>query len=227
MRRLFLSTFCALFLVMLVVSSAFADNTVTYVVKPGDTLGKIARDHGTTVNAIASLNAISNRNVIFPGEFLIIPSRLPHVLIDRPGPGEILPGSVRVTGRSTTFEGAVALQVLDRNFSVVGTGNAMGGSMGTYGNFAGDVTFAVPFAQVGYVEAFEVSARDGSAIQTDSVPVLLAPSGGRVIRYTVRFGDTLTSIARRFGVSIRAIARANHIININRIFAGQVLVIPR
>lgn len=44
--------------------------------------------------------------------------------------------------------------------------------------------------------------------------------------YTVRYGDTLYSIANRFGTSIWAIAQANNILNLNRIFVGMYLVIP-
>lgn len=44
--------------------------------------------------------------------------------------------------------------------------------------------------------------------------------------YVVRSGDTLYSIARKFGVTIAAIARANNITNTNLIFVGQTLVIP-
>jgi murein DD-endopeptidase MepM/ murein hydrolase activator NlpD len=44
--------------------------------------------------------------------------------------------------------------------------------------------------------------------------------------YTVKRGDTLTGIARRQHLSIAAITGANGITNPNRIFAGQVLVIP-
>ncbi len=46
-------------------------------------------------------------------------------------------------------------------------------------------------------------------------------------RYTVKCGDTLYSIARRFGVSVDALARINHIWNPDRIYAGQVILIPR
>jgi putative chitinase len=44
--------------------------------------------------------------------------------------------------------------------------------------------------------------------------------------YTVRWGDTLHGIARYYGVSAWAIAAANHIYNLNLIYAGQRLVIP-
>jgi len=51
-----------------------------------------------------------------------------------------------------------------------------------------------------------------------------APVSGRV--HIVRYGDTLSGIAARYGVSISSIIYANHLANPNRIFAGQRLVIP-
>ena len=45
-------------------------------------------------------------------------------------------------------------------------------------------------------------------------------------RYTVRRGDTLSSIALRQKRSVDALAQANGITDPNRIFAGQVLTIP-
>jgi putative chitinase len=51
------------------------------------------------------------------------------------------------------------------------------------------------------------------------------PPGGRTI-YVVRYGDTLSSIARTFGTTVWAISAANGISNPNCIYAGQRLVIP-
>lgn len=44
--------------------------------------------------------------------------------------------------------------------------------------------------------------------------------------YTVHWGDTLNQIAYHFGVNPWAIAHANHIYNLNLIYAGQTLCIP-
>lgn len=44
--------------------------------------------------------------------------------------------------------------------------------------------------------------------------------------YTIARGDTLGSIARRFGVGIQALMAANRISNQDRIYSGQVLTIP-
>jgi murein DD-endopeptidase MepM/ murein hydrolase activator NlpD len=44
--------------------------------------------------------------------------------------------------------------------------------------------------------------------------------------YSVRWGDTLGGVARRFGVPLGVLASANHITDPNRLRAGQVLTIP-
>lgn len=45
--------------------------------------------------------------------------------------------------------------------------------------------------------------------------------------YVVQPGDTLARISLRFGVDMWSIARANNILNLNRIYSGQYLLIPR
>lgn len=44
--------------------------------------------------------------------------------------------------------------------------------------------------------------------------------------YTVRYGDTLSGIAYRLGITVHSLAAANGIVNANRIYAGQKLAIP-
>jgi len=46
------------------------------------------------------------------------------------------------------------------------------------------------------------------------------------VRYTVQPGDTLTRIAARFGTTVAAIVEANGLVNPDRIYVGQVLLIP-
>lgn len=44
-----------------------------YTVAPGDTLASIARRHGTTIEALASINRLENRNALSVGQKLILP----------------------------------------------------------------------------------------------------------------------------------------------------------
>lgn len=57
-------------------------------------------------------------------------------------------------------------------------------------------------------------------------PVPPAPPSGYPVYHVVRWGETLTQIARRYGTTVWAIAQANGIWNVNYIRAGQVLLIP-
>ena len=45
--------------------------------------------------------------------------------------------------------------------------------------------------------------------------------------YTVRKGDTLSTLARHYGTTVHALARANRIHNPNRIYVGQRLCVPK
>jgi LysM repeat protein len=57
-------------------------------------------------------------------------------------------------------------------------------------------------------------------------PTATASPSGCTANYTVHFGDTLSAIARRFGVTVAALTAANGIANPNWIRVGQVLCIP-
>ncbi len=49
--------------------------SLDYTVQKGDTLGKIARDQGVSVSDLVEANGISNPNLIYPGQVLVIPGQ--------------------------------------------------------------------------------------------------------------------------------------------------------
>lgn len=59
------------------------------------------------------------------------------------------------------------------------------------------------------------------------IPVKQAPPPVMTVKYTVKAGDTLYSIARKYNTTVTAIAKANNITNVNSIRVGQALIIPR
>ncbi len=88
------------------------------------------------------------------------------------------------------------------------------------------------------VSAWSIAAANGMSIYSVIYPGqrLIIPFGAPVptgcgtcgqsaIYYTVRRGDTLATIGARFGVSYWTIAQLNGITNVNRIYAGRVLLI--
>ncbi len=98
-----------------------------YVVKPGDTLFSIAMRFGTTVNAIAMANNITNPNFIFAGQQLVIPSGAsygppphPPVVVKEPAPKPLRPA---VCNDRTKITFPREGEVLDGigTFSITGT----------------------------------------------------------------------------------------------------------
>src|SRR5258708_359587 len=72
-----------------------------------------------------------------------------------------------------------------------------------------------------------VGCRRSGLCRAVAVTVALTVAGSAATAsYTLRRGDTLSAVAAHFHVSVAALAAANHIPAPNRVFAGQVLVIP-
>ncbi len=61
---------------------------------------------------------------------------------------------------------------------------------------------------------------------TPKVSKVAAPEAKNSSTYTVKSGDNLTSIAKKLGISVEELAKANNIKNYNLINVGQVLKIP-
>ena len=77
-------TATVLVLVLLLLTAAVVA-AATYVVQPGDTLWRISRQFGTTVEAIVNANHIPNPNLIYVGQVLEIPVG-PTTVPPTPGP---------------------------------------------------------------------------------------------------------------------------------------------
>jgi LysM repeat protein len=85
MKRSRLTAVAAVLVLMLVTVALVS--AATYIVQPGDTLWRISRQFGTTVDAIVQANHIANPNLIYVGQILEIPgvpSQTPPVV--PPGP---------------------------------------------------------------------------------------------------------------------------------------------
>jgi LysM repeat protein len=82
----------------------------------------------------------------------------------------------------------------------------------------------IVFAACGLTESDESRT---SPSRTTAPPTTVAPpTTAPPVTYQVKRGDTLTSIARFFGVSSAAIVAANQLGDVDRLTEGQVLQIP-
>ncbi|WP_433133297.1 Gmad2 immunoglobulin-like domain-containing protein [Micromonospora sp. CA-240977] len=101
---------------------------------------------------------------------------LPPIVVSDPAPGDRVSAPLIVTGTADVFEATVSVRVLDAAGREVaaGFGTASCGS-GCRGGYRVVVGWRTVREQKGTVEVYEVSARDGSRINTMAVPVVLAP----------------------------------------------------
>ena len=97
----------ATFLAFLAPSLAFADETVTYTVKPGDTLSEIAEKYNTTVEKLAEKNKIEDIHLIFVDQVLVIEGTAPSTATVTDAASATTyeaPAATEETSEATTYE---------------------------------------------------------------------------------------------------------------------------
>ncbi|MBC8450198.1 MAG: LysM peptidoglycan-binding domain-containing protein [Chloroflexi bacterium] len=102
------------------------------------------------------------------------------ITIDTPTQGTTIGSPFTVTGLGVGFEGNLAVKVLDETGFEIGSGYATiaSGGMGEQGPYIGVISFTVPHsAQMGRVQVYSVSPRDGAIEHLASVSVKLQGTG--------------------------------------------------
>lgn len=200
---------------------------ITYVVQSGNTLSGIAERFGVTVEQLCQWNDISNPNLIYVGQVLkIIPkSSTSSMITYTVESGDTLSGIAEQYG--VTVQQLCSWNgINDPNLIYPGEIIKIytsGSYSTTYTVKAGDTLSVI-------AERFGVTVNElckwndisnPNEIYIGQVLKLYAPNVGTT--YTVEAGDTLSSIAERFGVSVDQLCEWNNISDPNVIYVGQVL----
>jgi LysM repeat protein len=193
-RSVFMVSVIIFAALLLMVHPAEAQGRV-HVVQRGETLYSIAVRYGSTVQAIASANGLRNASLIYAGQRLAIPT----------GSGT---SGASTSGGTATAGGTYTVRPGDTLWAIATRHGTSIAALRQANGLASNVI---------YVGQRLVIA--GSSGATASGSTSQASSGGQV--YTVRRGDTLASIAYRYGTTISAIVRANGLTNPSLIYAGQ------
>ena len=172
-----------------------------HVVQRGETLFSIAVRYGTTTQAVANANGLSNPNYIYAGQRLRIPM----------AGGDS--GAVATGGTYTVRRGDTLYSIAARHGTTVSAIMSINGLANASYIYAGQ-RLTIPSDGGGSSVAGGAQTNGGSG----------QASAGQI--YTVRRGDTLASIAYRHGTTTWAITQANGLANPNYIYPGQRLQIP-
>ena len=170
-----------------------------YTVRAGDTLAGIAAKYGTTVASLMASNGISNANRIYTGQQILITY------------GVSVP-TTPVTGNAGS------------RIHVVAAGETLSIIAAKYGTTWSAIAAANSLynANVIYTGQRLIIPAAGAVTTAPTTPT--TPTTVVQPRYyTVQRGDTLFSIAQRFGTTIVNLTALNSLANPNAIKAGQTL----
>jgi LysM repeat protein len=188
------------------------NTTIVYTVQAGDSVYTIAQRYGSTVDAIATANGLSNAGLIFVGQTLVVPIRStvtqPPTFTPAPtNPGTGTGGPTVPGGGSYTVVAGDTLYAISLRFnSTVATLAALNNIVNPNLIYPGQVLRVA-----------------GGTTPTPPTPV---PSG-QPLTHVVQVGENLFRIGLRYNVRLDVLARANGIWNPNLIFPGQVIMIPQ
>lgn len=195
---------------------------VTHTVRRGDTVFNLARQYGSTVEAIILANGLNSNGFITVNQVLVIPVTGGF----QPVPTPTIVVIVRPTTppRPTVAPPGAPITPPPPGTAIyqVARGDTLAAIAGRF-----NTTVAAIVQLNGITNPNRIFVGQRLLVPNTGLPNQIPqpqPTPSRT--YVVQRGDTLLSISLRFNRSIQAIAAANNITNPNRIFAGQTLIIP-
>ena len=192
---------------------------VTHQVLPGDTLVNIARRYGTTVELLAQQNGIANVHQIDVGQILVIPTPVPP----SPTPTETPPPATEVPpGVDIVYIVQIGdtLDEIARDHGTTIQAIADLNALANPSRIVPGQELLIPSA------AGSSSGQSPETTASESQPTPTPLPTSIPVTYTVQPGDTLSTIAALYGVSIVELAQLNGITNVDALSVGQVLTIP-
>lgn len=208
----------------------------TYTVQSGDTLSGIAAKYGVSVSQLTSWNNISDPNKIYVGQKLVLYSNGggSGTVVYTVKSGDTLSGiaqnfGVSVSNLQTWNNISNANEIYAGQTLLIYNSNGGGGAKVSYTVQSGDTLSGIA-ARFG-VSVSQLSSWNGisdpNKIYIGQVLSVYTSgySGGGSQSYTIQSGDTLSSIATKYGVTVAQLTSWNNISDPNKIYAGQIIAV--
>ena len=176
-----------------------------YVVQRGDTLAEIAARFGVSVNSLAQVNGITDANLVYVGQQLIIP------------------GVSSGADASGTAETASALTETNGEVHVVQSGETLARIAARYGVSLSSLASANGITNYNKIitgQRLVIPGAGSTAATTEPAPTTGTSTASTGI-HVVQAGETLASISRQHGTTVNALVAANGLANANYIWVGQ------
>ena len=216
-------------------------STSAHTVRAGETLAGIAADHHTTVAALVQANGLANPDRILVGQQLTIPASAASTTYTVRS-GDTL-GLIAARHGTTVAQLVASNGLRNPNLILIGqvleVPAATAGSAGVVPPAGGATTHVVRSGETlsGIASRYAITTSQvvaANGLSGDRIYVgqqlRLVPAAGTIATtggtYVVPAGATLSSIAQRFGTTVRALQDANGLSDPNHVVAGQTLRIP-
>lgn len=217
-------------------STSYGNNTNYYTVQSGDTLSGIANRFSTSVNTLAHLNDIQNVNRIYVGQHLLVRQAAPAKPSQPAQPTQQPSQQPQNSTPQAPANSNTQNSNVQRSYTVK-SGDTLSGIAGRFNTSYVQLAHINHLTNpnriyVGQVLQLEASSDNNQAspkpAPAPSAPVYNHTTSNNAATpvsstYTVKSGDTLSTIASHFGVSYQQLAQVNNITNPNRIYVGQVI----
>jgi len=187
-------------------------NYIYYKVKKGDSLEKIARKFKVSIKTIKRANGL-RRNIIRVGQILRIPKK----------------GYISYTKKSSRKSAASGNVCVIKH--KVRSGENIESIAKKYHVWVKDIkrlnNLKSNYLYAGQILCIKKSSKTSSSKKHKPRMIKEKIVKTRIIRHRVRKGESLSLISKKYNVSLNSIIRYNHLKKPYRIYAGQVLKIPK
>ncbi|MGA7281188.1 MAG: LysM peptidoglycan-binding domain-containing protein [Acidimicrobiia bacterium] len=182
-----------------------------HVVSRGETLARIAGSYGASALALARANGLTNPNLIYPGQKLLIPT-------DGSSNGSVGSSAPTSDGESEGSTNKTPSSSRSGKYHVVKAGETLESIAKQYSGVSAD-----DLAKANGVTNGKIFT--GTRLFLDGPSYTAGGTSGSGT-YVVKSGDRLGDIAARNGTTISALAKLNNLSNVNLIRTGQTLTVP-
>lgn len=193
---------------------------VRHTVSRGETLSAIAAKYGVSVSSVSAANNLRNVNRITVGMTLVIPKHGQDVPSDAVASASRGEGTA-TSSRATTVKAAAPAPAPAAPVThTVRSGDTLSTIAAKYGTSVASIQAknGLKGSTIYVGQKLKVT---GSSTSTSTASAAPAAS----TKHTVRSGETLSSIATRYGVSASDLQAWNRISNASHITVGQVLTV--
>ncbi|MGM1015411.1 LysM peptidoglycan-binding domain-containing protein [Limosilactobacillus fermentum] len=182
-----------------------------YTVQSGDTLSGIAVEYNTTTATLTSLNNLSNPNLIYVGQRLLVKSASTSAA-----------SSATSTATSTASATSTSSTTSATTYTVK-SGDTLSSIASSHNTTTAALTSLNSLANPNLIYVGQVLKLANTTTASTSSTSGAASTSSSATTYTVKSGDTLSSIASSYNTTTSTLTSLNNLSNPNLIYVGQVL----